>query len=120
ICLIMKRLQQTKMHNPPKVLGNCFPTVIACFLDLDSPDDVIQIQENYKESNWRVKLKLWLNSRGWVLNSIDGHLFDDSFYLVIGKVDRCKESHICIYKNGKLYHDPNPCNSGLITEDYFK
>lgn len=116
----MKKLQQTRLHNPPKILGNCFPTVIACFLDLNSPEDVIQIQEKYKEEDWNNQLQKWFLERGWEWKKINGHLFDDSYYLVIGKTNRGNASHVCIYQNGKLYHDPNPCNEGLITEEYFE
>lgn len=115
----MKKLTQTRIHNPPEILGNCFPTVIACFLDLDSPEDVIQIQERYLENDWNIQLQKWLNERGWRWESIDGHLYDNSYYVVTGKTNR-GANHICIYKNGKLYHDPNPCNSGLLTEDIFE
>lgn len=115
----MKKLQQTRLHNPPNILGNCFPTVIACFLDLGSPEDVIQIQEKYKEDSWNIQLQNWLKERGWILKSIQGHLYDNSFYTVTGKSKR-GSSHICIYKNGELYHDPHPSNSGLITEDIFE
>ena len=50
----MRELQQTRIHNPSEILGNCFPTVIACFLDLNSPEDVIQIQEKYLEEDWKL------------------------------------------------------------------
>lgn len=116
----MKKLQQTRLHNPPEILGNCFPTVIACFLDLNSPEDAIQIQEKYKEEDWNNQLQKWFLERGWEWKKINGHLFDDSYYLVIGKTNRGNASHVCIYQNGKLYHDPNPCNEGLITEEYFE
>ena len=116
----MKKLQQTRLHNPPEVLGNCFPTVIACFLDLDSPEDAIQIQENYKDRYWNVILQDWLKDKGWIWKTIKGHLYDDTFYTVTGKTNRGNASHICIYQNGKLYHDPNPSKSGLITEDIFE
>lgn len=116
----MRKLQQTRIHNPPKILGNCFPTVIACFLDLDSPEDVIQIQEKFKEDDWNIQLQNWLQERGWIWGTISGHLYDDSFYTVTGKVSRSNANHICIYRNGELYHDPNPCNAGLISEDIFE
>lgn len=115
----MKKLQQTRVHNPPEILGNCFPTVIACFLDLNSPEDVIQIQEKYQEINWKVQLQDWLKSKGWIWRRITGHLYDNSFYIVVGQTNRGAK-HVCIYQNGKLYHDPNSCNTGLITEDYFE
>src|SRR5690606_12188370 len=104
----MKKLIQTRLHNPPLSRGNCFPTVIACFMDKDSPEDVIQIQEHYEdEEGWMHLLLDFLEKEGWDLQSIDGHKNDDSFYLVSGGTER-GTYHICIYKNGKLYHDPHP------------
>lgn len=116
----MKKLKQTRLHNPPEIFGNCFSTVIACFLDLNSPEDAIQIQEKYLEKDWNIQLQKWLNYRGWEWKTISGHLYDNSFYTVTGKVDRSDAKHICIYQNGKLYHDPNPSNTGLITEEIFE
>lgn len=115
----MRKLEQTRLHNPPESVGNCYPTVIACFLDLDSPEDVIQIQEKYKEENWNIQLYNWLQERGWNWESVEGHRFDDTYYTVIGNTNR-GNSHICIYKNGKLYHDPHPSQEGLVTEVIFE
>lgn len=110
---------QTRLHNPPISIGNCFPTVIACFLDLDSPEDVIQIQEKYKEEGWNTQLFNWLQDRGWNWEVVEGHRFDDTFYTVTGSTNR-GNSHICIYMNGKLYHDPHPSKSGLTSEVVFE
>lgn len=119
----MKKLIQTRLHEPPQK-GNCYPTVIACFMDLDSPEDVIQIQEYYPEdgsndSSWIDILFDWLEERGWDIEFFDGHLYDDSFYAVTGETIR-GTSHICIYQNGKLYHDPHPSQAGLINEKNFE
>ena len=108
----MKKLKQTRLHNPPIQLGNCYPTVIACFLDLNSPEDVIQIQEKYLEDNW-------LSTKGWERKSIEGHLYNESFYTVTGSTER-GTTHICIYKNGELYHDPHPSSKGLSSEIVFE
>lgn len=115
----MRKLQQTRLHAPPNVLGNCYPTVIACFLDLDSPEDVIQIQEKYSEKDWEEQLEIWLHSKGWSSKKLKGHLNDNSFYTVTGNTSR-GTTHICIYKNGSLYHDPHPSNEGLISEVLFE
>jgi hypothetical protein len=115
----MRKLKQTRLHNPPEILGNCFPTVIACFLDLDSPENAIQIQENYSENSWNEQLDNWLNTKGWRREKIEGHLYNDSFYTVTGSTKR-GTVHICIYKNGKLYHDPHPSNEGLTSEVLFE
>ena len=118
----MKKLLQTRLHEPPQK-GNCYPTVIACFMDLDSPEDALQIQEHYPEdkedASWRDILFDWLYERGWDIEWFDGHLYDDSFYAVTGMSPR-GTVHICIYQNGKLYHDPHPDGTGLITEMGFE
>jgi hypothetical protein len=119
----MKKLIQTRLHNPPISKGNCFPTVIACFLDLQSPEDVLQVQEIYSAEgrDWHDELEQWLKEKGWEKEYINGHLFDDSYYLVSGQSPRNpKVSHVCIYKNGKLYHDPHPDQTGILSEDYFE
>lgn len=123
----MKKLIQTRIHKGFENLkdrGNCYPTVIACFLDLESPEDCIQIQEHYdlvddKNTEWQTILIDWLKNKGWETGTMKGHLHDNSFYLVTGLSPR-GVTHICIYKNGKLYHDPHPTGSGLKTEQWFE
>lgn len=111
----MKKLIQTRLHVPGEVRGNCFPTVIACFLDLDSPEDVFQIQEHYDEPDWNIQIYEWLLSRGWEWSVGRGHLFNDEFYLVSGKSTRNPNvNHVVIYQNGELYHDPHPDQSGVL------
>lgn len=90
-------------------------------MDLDKPEDVIQIQEYYHEEDWGTILYMWLIDRGWELGSLRDHSHNDEFYLVSGKCPRNKDGrHVCIYQNGKLYHDPHPDNTGILTEDYFQ
>ncbi len=114
----MKKLIQTRLHNPPEQLGNCYATVIACTLGLKSSEDAIQIQEHYKNKNWRETLDKWLIERGYKREKLNGHLFDDKYYFVTGKSER--GAHICIYLNGELYHDPHPNQTGLLTEKIFE
>jgi hypothetical protein len=116
----VNKLIQTRLHNSEKSneRGNCFPTVIACLMGYESPEDVIQIQEYYKgveeeeDHNWIDVLMQWLNERNYDWYGLEGHQFDDSFYLVTGRTER-GTVHVCIYKNGKLYHDPHPSGKGL-------
>lgn len=123
----MKKLIQTRLHNPPEQEGNCFATVIACLMDLDSPEDVLQFQEFYdwKKTgrSWVDELTEWLLKRNYKWFSIKGHhqAKKDEFYLVTGNTSRSKDVlHVCIYQNGKLVHDPHPDQSGLTTEKYFE
>ena len=124
----MKKLIQNRLHIPDKQKGNCYPTALACLLDKDSPEDVIQIQEHYYlkngelNRNWYKTLLKWLSDNENVtLKWIDNHLYDDSFYMVTGVSPRNpKVKHVVIYQNGKLYHDPHPDGRGIITEEEFQ
>lgn len=91
-------------------------------MDLESSEDVIQIQELYdKVEDWQSELLMWVNEKGWDLGNINGHLDTDEHYLVTGVSPRNKNvNHVCIYKNGKLWHDPHPDSTGIITEEYFQ
>ena len=116
----MKKLIQTRIHQPPQ-RGNCFPTVIACFMDLESAEDAIQIQEHFDDDEWPNILMDWLIEKGWELGSLRDHLSTDEHYLVTGTSPRNPDiKHVCIYQNGKLYHDPHPDQTGILTEDYFE
>lgn len=111
------------MHVPGVTRGNCLPTVIACFLDLDSPEDAPQVQDQYGVDgiDWRDKLNEWLSERGWEMGSLRGHSNDDEYYLVSGISPRNpKIYHVCIYHKGKLFHDPHPDQTGILAEEYFE
>lgn len=116
--LILK-LIQTRLSNETQK-GNCFPTVIACLMGLKNPEEVIQIQEYYNVENnsWIDKLYEWLGQKGFFHEYIDDHLLNDEFYLVSGNTSR-NIMHICIYQNGKLWHDPHPSKEGLLSENSF-
>lgn len=118
----MNKLHQSRPHNPPEQEGNCYATVIACILDLDSPEDCIQVQEYYEDPRWLVTLLKWLARRGYVLYYLEAHSdVKDEIYLVTGKSPRFKDNdHICIYQNGKLVWDPSPDGKGLATEESFQ
>lgn len=118
----MRKLQQTRLHNPPLSRGNCYPTAIACFMNLESPEDALQIQDTYdKVDDWQSDLLMWVNQQGWDLGNLPSHQNDDSYYLVTGVSPRNTDiKHVCIYQNGILWHDPHPDNAGIKTEDYFQ
>lgn len=117
----MKKLTQTRLHKPGETKGNCWPTVVACIMDLDSPEDAFQVQELYDSGYWHEPFMNWIDEQGYDYKDIDGHLYDDSLYFVTGTSPRFVDiKHIVIYKNGKLYHDPHPDGTGILTEDYFE
>lgn len=122
----MKTLKQTRtielLDNGDVRRGNPLATIIACFLDIDDPEKVIQIQEHYPKNddgtdaaNWVLVLSSWLEERGWDWGVLDDHLYTGEPYIVYGK-NRHGITHACIYKNGALWHDPHPDDDGLIEE----
>ena len=113
------KLIQTRLKTETQ-RGNCYPTVIACLLGYDSPEKVIQFQELYDREDvlWTDVLNDWLEEKGFELVYFSEHQFDNSIYMVSGKTER-ETSHVCLYQNGKLWHDPHPSQSGLISETLF-
>jgi len=120
----MNKLIQTRVHkgNDPKERGNCYPTVMACIMDLKNSEEAFQIQEHYDNPNWMGLFVKWINEQGWMLEDLYEHQDDNEFYFVTGPTMRDKTGfikHICIYLNGKLYWDPHPDNTGLTRENIF-
>lgn len=115
----MKKLLQTR-YVPKTEDDNCFSTVIACIMDLESPEEVIQVQKLYSDKvddvKWVLVLNQWLEDRGYTWLTLQDHIYNDQYYFVTGITERGSE-HICIYKNGELYHDPHPSGMGLVTEE---
>jgi len=120
----MKRLIQTRTHEEGTG-DNCFATAIACVMDLDSPEDVWQVQEHYpdgdeyRSASWVLALSHWIEDRGYEWLILPGHLMEDEYYLVSGECLRGTH-HVCVYKNGELAHDPHPSGLGLTTEVNFE
>ena len=107
--------KQTRLHlsESKKGRGNCYATAISCIIGTE-PDEVIQIQEYYDDENWHEILDNWLKENGWEQIQIDGHLKGDEIYLVIGESPRDEKiTHICLYRDGEILHDPHPSNDGI-------
>lgn len=125
----MKKLIQTRLNTnlsgPIKERDNCFATVMACFMDLDNPEEVFQVQEHYpsngdsKDAKWILALSKWLDDSGWDWGSMGDHLYDGRYYIVAGTSVR-DTIHVCIYKDGVLWHDPHPDKAGLLEEEAFE
>ncbi len=119
----MKKTIQTKLHNPPNQNGNCLAAALDCFIDcgienIPTFEDMMDHKiETENSPSWVTACSRFLNKKGWEWGSLDGHT--DGYYLVIGKTVRGFD-HICVYKDGKLWHDPHPSNSGLVTETHFE
>ena len=116
----MRKLIQTRSGGAEG--DNCLPAVIACFLDLESSEDCIQIQDHYpvgeenaEDAKWILILDKWLEDRGWKMENIPGHLMTGEYYIVTGVSPR-NTLHVCIYRYGELFHDPHESQEGLLNE----
>jgi hypothetical protein len=112
--------------------GNCYAACIASMLEVPITE-VPNVEVFYHLDNgYHSEVMLtFLNSKGWDLCSDDRFAvfhkdldewtsddmknaadLSDQLYLVSGDSPR-GVSHICIYKNGLLIHDPHPTKEGL-------
>lgn len=112
---------QTRLHNPP-IIGNCFASAIASILEMEV-EDVIQIQEHYEDVGWYALLNRWLAKRGWRVRVISKYMANKlkgKHYFVTGLSPNYPgEYHICIFKNGKMVHDPHPEGRGITTKEEY-
>lgn len=127
------------------VRGNCYAAAIASILEkpiTEVPN--VEVLFHIEGSYWAEVMHTFLNSIGWELCIDDRYrVFHDEnygigklgiesskrqeclkecsnkYYFVSGKSPRGIQ-HICIFKNGRLVHDPHPSNDGIETFDYFE
>lgn len=144
----MRKLLQTKTIDQGKT-GNCYPTVLACLLGLDIdqvPNFETLYELSNPDGLWNDVKFYWLDHKGYEEVHSDEELiqfhnaiskcdvsvkesgkrfpqFKDQYYMVVGDSPRRTEenpvTHICIYRNGKLFHDPHPSGDGLLNEQTF-
>jgi hypothetical protein len=123
------------------VRGNCYAAAIASILELpiDEVPNVEVLFHIESEPLWATTMHAFLESKGYELftnsdykcfhtaftNENYSHLarlqeeLKDKYYLVSGDSPRGVK-HICIYRNGKMVHDPHPTREGLLTEEIFE
>ncbi len=115
----MNLLDQTRLKTKTQ-RGNCIAACFSTLLNLDNAESCFQIQEHFDngmDQAWD-KMQDFLLAHNYYYQSIKGHLNDPRIYLVSGTGSR-DVSHMCLYRNGKLLHDPHPSRHGLITEKHF-
>lgn len=102
--------------------GNCLTAVVASLLELpiEAVPNFVQIDVSGGPDYW-THLNGYLYWMGWEIQYIRPKNPPSGFYTVSGVSTQATESHviyhICIYKDGKIVHDPNPHGNGLLTEE---
>lgn len=101
--------------------GNCWQTVLASLLDLplDAVPHFVDLHDRKGVDWWQFSIN-WLWYRGYEMFRLNGHLYNDEYYIVSGKSPRGDYYHVVIYQNGKLFHDPHPDGTGVLTEEDFE
>jgi hypothetical protein len=118
-------VKQTRIHKgmlPLSDRGNCFPACIASILEMPC-EEVLQIQEYYDEAKWNERLAEWLSEMGyiWRYATIEEIRSPDKYILVTGGSPRHPDlTHVTIYQNGRMVHDPHPEGHGITDERYFE
>jgi hypothetical protein len=121
----MKKIIQTRLHEgmePLSSRGNCFPACIASILEIEC-EEVIQIQEYYDEKDWNHRLAKWLHDKGWVWRyaTMEDIRSQDKFILVTGGSPRHVDlTHVTIFQNGEMVHDPHPSGAGITDQRCFE
>lgn len=112
------------------VRGNCFAAAIASIMEVPITEvPNVETLFDVKNVSWHAVMQAWLEDKGYrlsdndsfkrayhdedrELNTFDARYCHNQYYLVSGMSPR-GVSHVCIYQNGKMVHDPHPTREGI-------
>lgn len=113
-----ERVEQTRLHNPPESVGNCFQAVLAGLLRIP-----IESVPTFRESRpWQHAVNAWLRQFGLQWMPLDGNDYpgeclrfgiSGTWHEIAGKSPRGSGGHSCAAKDGALEWDPHPSEIGL-------
>jgi hypothetical protein len=116
----MKPVDQTRLHDPDKgIRGNCQQAAVATILSL-SLEDVPDFHD-CPQGFWN-GFSDFILGRGYAVLALRNGEHDywlrssGVAYLAYGQSPRGIH-HACVYRYGKLAHDPHPSRAGLIKVD---
>jgi hypothetical protein len=103
--------------DPTQMPGNCLQAALASLLDLpldDVPHFVGDDWATNGERYWSAEWYRWCERRG--LSLAHGRQpAPGEYYLAAGSSPRgVDRSHIAVYRDGQLVHDPHPDGTGLV------
>ena len=107
----MKPVDQDIFHNDPQGrVWNCLQACIASMLELELNE--VPHFAAMPDSTWFDEMCKWIESKGFALYDVDGLDAGDDYVFAIGKSPR-GVSHVVIYKNGEMVHDPHFSRAGI-------
>lgn len=101
--------------------GNCLQAAMATLLDLPLtgvPHFVGDAWAN-GEPSWWVRWYQWCYAQGLELTR-GGNPEPGEYYLGSGPSPRdpANRSHVAVYRDGHLVHDPHPSNAGVVAVEF--
>ena len=112
----MKPVDQTQFVGEG-VGGNCVQASVASILELDLSSVPHFLEIAARPEEWEFAFMDWLEERGIGYIRRTGDWVFDGYYLVNGPTER-GSTHMVVYKDGKLAHDPHPSRAGLLEERF--
>ena len=115
-------VKQTKLHDPPKSIGNCFQACLASILEISIEDTFDIFGEDITENNWIQKLNEWLAEKYDLCfyefrKEQFYHRESLGYHIISGKSPRNpKQQHSVVGYEGEMVFDPHPSNDGILTE----
>lgn len=108
----MKPIDQTQFAGEGAG-GDCVRASLASILEL--PIDAVPhfLEAADLPEQWEIEFLEWLEARGVTIWREQGHYVFEGFYLASGPAER-GVSHMVVYRDGALAHDPHPSRAGLI------
>lgn len=118
--------KQTKLYDSEKgIRGNCMVATYANVLGIEiykcpAFEELFSCQ--YPTSFWFDAVNLWFENMGYKLiqaNTQEEIPKDVEYYFAYGMSNR-DAVHQVIYKDGKMFFDPHPDNTGILNEQGFE
>lgn len=107
---------QTIFHNDPHGrVGNCLQAVVASLIEKKIEE--VPHFAAMDDDTWFDATCGYLNEHGFNVYDCENEevlQVIDNYVMVIGKSPR-GVSHVVLYHNGKMLHDPHPSRAGLET-----
>ena len=120
--------KQTSFYDPENnTRGNCMVTCYANALGLDVADcppfeTFFDVKYPHGEF-YKDVVKLWFEKLGYhihiAMRDPLPKLNEHTFYFAVGPSTR-GVTHMVVWQNGQIYHDPHPSNDGLLSVEYWQ